>query len=363
MINKLEKRIMITGGSGFIGSALIRHLMKNPNYTLLNYDKLTYSSNNISLSQFEGNKKYHFICGDILNSSLFSEALENFKPNVIMNLAAETHVDRSIEDPSIFVQSNIVGTSIILERSLDYWNKLLYSEKESFRLHHISTDEVFGSLKSNSFFNERSNYNPSSPYSASKAAADHLVRSWHKTYGLPILLTNCSNNYGPYQFPEKLIPLIIMNAVSGKELPIYGNGQQERDWLFVDDHAKALHKVVTHGKIGETYNIGGNNVKSNLEVVKAICDNLDIIYKKKLKKQNKYSDLIKFVVDRPGHDIRYAIDATKIKNELGWQPQETFETGIKKTLLWYLDNMKWCKAISSKGNYNGERLGLMKKNN
>ena len=361
MVKKSDKRIVITGGSGFIGSALIRHLMKNTNYTLLNYDKLTYSSNNISLSEFEGKKRYHFICGDILNSSLFSEALEHFKPNIIMNLAAETHVDRSIEEPSVFIKSNILGTSIILERSLNYWKKLLPAEKKIFRFHHISTDEVFGSLNFNSFFNEDSKYNPSSPYSASKAAADHLVRSWHKTYGLPILLTNCLNNYGPYQFPEKLIPLIIMNAVNGKELPIYGNGQQERDWLFVDDHAKALHKVVTHGKIGETYNIGGNNVKSNLEVVTQICNNLDEIYKNKLKKQKSYLDLIKFVVDRPGHDIRYAIDANKIKNDLGWQPQETFETGIKKTLLWYLDNMQWCKAITSKGNYNGERLGLIKK--
>ena len=252
--------------------------MKNTNYTLLNYDKLTYSSNNVSLSEFEGNKRYHFICGDILNSTLFSEALENFKPNIIMNLAAETHVDRSIEEPSIFVQSNILGTSIILERCLVYWDKLLPAEKDNFRFHHISTDEVFGSLNFNSFFNEDSKYNPSSPYSASKAAADHLVRSWYKTYGLPILLTNCSNNYGPYQFPEKLIPLIIMNAVNGKELPIYGNGQQERDWLFVEDHARALHKVVNHGGIGETYNIGGNNVKSNLEVVTEICNNLDKIY-------------------------------------------------------------------------------------
>ena len=361
MTLKLEKKIMITGGSGFIGSNLIRYLIKNTNHVLLNYDKLSYSSNNVSLSEFEGNKKYHFICGDILNSSLFSEALENFKPNIIMNLAAETHVDRSIEDPYIFVQSNIVGTSIILERSLDYWNKLSYPEKEIFRFHHISTDEVFGSLNFSSFFNENSNYNPSSPYSASKAAADHLVKAWYKTYGLPILLTNCSNNYGPFQFPEKLIPLIIMNALNEKELQIYGDGQQERDWLFVDDHAKALHQVISHGKIGETYNIGGNNVKTNLEVVSEICNNLDEIYKNKPTHINKYSDLIKFVADRPGHDMRYAIDATKIKNELNWQPQETFETGIKKTILWYLDNIEWCKVILSKGDYNGERLGLIKK--
>ena len=356
-----EKKILITGGSGFIGSALIRHLLKDTNHTILNYDKLTYSSNNVALSEQENDDKYQFICGDILNPSFFSETLNNFKPNIIMNLAAETHVDRSIENPSIFVQTNILVTSIILEKSLDFWNGLLPNEKDKFRFHHISTDEVFGSLDCNDFFNEESNYNPSSPYSASKASADHLVKAWYKTFGFPILLTNCSNNYGPYQFPEKLIPLIIMNAVNEKELQIYGNGQQERDWLFVDDHAKALHKVVSDGKIGETYNIGGNNVKTNLEVVLEICNNLDLFNKKKPKHINKYSDLIKFVTDRPGHDKSYSIDTTKIKHELNWQPLETFETGIKKTILWYLDNVQLCEELLSRGHYKGERLGLIKK--
>ena len=361
MENKFKK-ILVTGGSGFIGSALIRFFLKNTDYVILNYDKLTYSGNNLSLSKYESNINYKFLQGDILDSKKLDETLKSFKPSVVMNLAAETHVDRSIENPSIFVNTNILGTSIILEAVLNFWDNLKYEEKDSFRFHHISTDEVYGSLDNNNkYFDEYSNYDPSSPYSASKASADHLVKAWFKTYGLPILLTNCSNNYGPYQFPEKLIPLAILSAIEQKDIPIYGNGKQQRDWLYVNDHASALHKVISEGKVGETYNIGGNNVKTNLEVVCEICNNLDIIYKNRgFKKTTKFSNLIKHVCDRPGHDQRYAINNNKIKNELNWEPKENFTSGIKETVRWYLNNIEWCKEVKRRSKYDGKRLGLKK---
>ena len=359
-MNKTSKKIMITGGAGFIGSTLIKYLIKNTNYSILNFDKLTYSSSVSSLTKINNNHRYSFIQGDILNSSLVSNTIRQFEPDVIMNLAAETHVDRSIESPTAFIETNIMGTFTLLDQTLDYWYQLSNEKKNNFKFHHISTDEVFGSCDKGEMFTEETSYRPSSPYSASKASADHLVSSWHHTYGFPTILTNCSNNYGPYQFPEKLIPIIILNAINGKELPLYGDGQQVRDWLFVDDHAKALDKVITNGKIGEKYNIGGNNTKTNLEVVLQICNTLDKIYINKPNNIVNFSDLIKFVSDRPGHDKRYAIDTAKIRNELRWQPQETFETGIYKTVNWYVDNLEWCKEILLKSKYDGERLGLKK---
>jgi dTDP-glucose 4,6-dehydratase len=348
-------KILITGGAGFIGSAVIRNIINNTADTVLNLDKLTYAGNLESLSDIEGNSRYEFVQGDICDRTILDEIFSRFKPNVVMHLAAESHVDRSIDGPSDFIQTNIFGTFSILESSRSYWSSL--DDKSDFRFHHISTDEVYGSLGDLGFFTELSSYDPSSPYSASKASSDHLVRAWNRTYGLPVLITNCSNNYGPYQFPEKLIPLAILNALEGKPIPIYGNGQQVRDWLHVNDHAQALYEVVTKGRVGETYNIGGNNEKTNLNVVLKICEILDKLVPERPNNINKYSDLIDFVDDRPGHDQRYAIDASKIQSTLGFSPAETFESGLTDTINWYLNNSGWSLNVLD-GSYRRERLGL-----
>ena len=339
-------KILVTGGAGFIGSAVIRHIMQNTNDQVLNIDKLTYAGNLESLKEIDQHPNYQFKQIDICDTEQITAAIEAFQPNAIMHLAAESHVDRSIDGPAAFIQTNIVGTYTLLEAVRKYWMSLEAEAQQNFRFHHISTDEVYGDLEGTTdLFTETTSYAPSSPYSASKASSDHLVRAWHRTYCLPVIVTNCSNNYGPYHFPEKLIPLVILNALDAKPLPVYGNGQQIRDWLFVEDHARALYKVVTEGVVGETYNIGGHNEKQNIEVVKTICKILD-----ELKPQangQAYASLITFVKDRPGHDLRYAIDATKIQNELGWTPTETFETGIRKTVEWYLNNQEWVAHIQS----------------
>lgn len=349
-------KILVTGGAGFIGSAVIRHIIQNTNNQVLNIDKLTYAGNLESLKEIDQYPNYEFKQIDICDREQITAAIDAFQPNAIMHLAAESHVDRSIDGPAAFIQTNIVGTYTLLEAARKYWMELDAEAQQNFRFHHISTDEVYGDLESTTdLFTETTSYAPSSPYSASKASSDHLVRAWHRTYGLPVIVTNCSNNYGPYHFPEKLIPLVILNALDAKPLPVYGNGQQIRDWLFVEDHARALYKVVTEGVVGETYNIGGHNEKQNIEVVKTICKILD-----ELKPQangQTYESLITFVKDRPGHDLRYAIDATKIQNELGWTPTETFETGIRKTVQWYLNNLDWCHRVQD-GSYQRERLGV-----
>lgn len=338
--------ILVTGGAGFIGSAVIRHIIQNTNNQVLNIDKLTYAGNLESLKEIDQHSNYEFKQIDICDTEQITAAIDAFQPHAIMHLAAESHVDRSIDGPAAFIQTNIVGTYTLLEAARKYWMGLDAEAQQNFRFHHISTDEVYGDLEGTTdLFTETTSYAPSSPYSASKASSDHLVRAWHRTYGLPVIVTNCSNNYGPYHFPEKLIPLVILNALDAKPLPVYGNGQQIRDWLFVEDHARALYKVVTEGVVGETYNIGGHNEKQNIEVVKTICKILD-----ELKPQangQAYVSLITFVKDRPGHDLRYAIDATKIQNELGWTPTETFETGIRKTVEWYLNNQEWVAHIQS----------------
>ena len=349
-------KVLVTGGAGFIGSAVIRHIIKNTQDEVLNIDKLTYAGNLESLKEIDQNLRYTFKQIDICDHEALSLIFDEFKPDVVMHLAAESHVDRSIDGPAAFIQTNIVGTYTLLEAARKYWMSLDVEAQQNFRFHHISTDEVYGDLEGTTdLFTETTSYAPSSPYSASKASSDHLVRAWHRTYGLPVIVTNCSNNYGPYHFPEKLIPLVILNALDAKPLPVYGNGQQIRDWLFVEDHARALYKVVTEGVVGETYNIGGHNEKQNIEVVKTICKILD-----ELKPQangQAYESLITFVKDRPGHDLRYAIDATKIQNELGWTPTETFETGIRKTVQWYLNNLDWCHRVQD-GSYQRERLGV-----
>lgn len=331
-------RILVTGGAGFIGSAVIRHIIQNTQHQVLNVDKLTYAGNLESLTSVDNNERYQFSQTDICDQVELEKIFQEFQPDAVMHLAAESHVDRSIDGPAAFIQTNIVGTYSLLEAARKYWLSLTVETKEAFRFHHISTDEVYGDLEGTTdLFIETTPYAPSSPYSASKASSDHLVRAWQRTYGLPTIVTNCSNNYGPYHFPEKLIPLVILNALDAKHLPIYGKGDQIRDWLFVEDHARALYQVVTEGVVGETYNIGGHNEKQNIEVVKTICKILD-----ELKPQStgqKYETLITFVKDRPGHDLRYAIDAAKIEKELGWTPQETFETGIRKTVEWYLNNL------------------------
>ena len=349
-------KILITGGAGFIGSAVIRHIIKHTDDEVLNIDKLTYAGNLESLKEIEDSSRYQFKRIDICDAEDLESAIESFKPNLVMHLAAESHVDRSIDGPAEFINTNIVGTYTLLEVARKYWQGLNAEEKSAFRFHHISTDEVYGDLAGTTdLFTESTPYAPSSPYSASKASSDHLVRAWHRTYDFPVLITNCSNNYGPYHFPEKLIPLVILNALDGKELPIYGKGDQIRDWLYVEDHARALYKVVTEGVVGETYNIGGHNEKQNIEVVRSICKILD-----DLKPQTdnvSYESLIAFVKDRPGHDLRYAIDASKIESELGWTPEETFETGIRKTVNWYLNNLEWCRRVQD-GSYQRERLGV-----
>ena len=346
-------KILITGGAGFIGSALIRHIIRNTSHNVINIDKLTYAGNLESLSEISESDRYKFFKVDILDIVSVSRILDEEKPDAIMHLAAESHVDRSIDGPDEFIQTNIVGTYMLLDAVRKYWEK---SKNTSFKFHHISTDEVYGDLGKSGMFLETTAYAPSSPYSASKASSDHLVRAWERTYGLPTIVTNCSNNYGPHQFPEKLIPLIILNALEGKELPIYGDGSQIRDWLYVEDHAKALLKVLAEGKVGETYNIGGHNEVKNIDVVKTICSILDDLRPIKPNGITNYAQLIQFVADRPGHDIRYAIDASKIKHDLGWVPDETFETGIRNTVSWYLDNMKWCRNVLD-GSYQKQRLG------
>jgi dTDP-glucose 4,6-dehydratase len=352
-------KFLITGGAGFIGSAVIRFLIKKTKHQVLNLDKLSYAGNLESLRSVSSNLRYKFVKGDICDRKLISKIFSNFKPNVIMHLAAESHVDRSIDHPKNFIQTNIIGTSVLLEYALKYWKNL--SNGNNFRFHHISTDEVYGSLDKTGLFNEKSSYEPSSPYSASKASSDHLVRAWHRTYGLPVLITNCSNNYGPYQFPEKLIPLIILRALSNKPLPVYGTGLQIRDWLHVEDHVEALYQVIMRGKIGETYNIGGNNEKTNLDVVYNICDYLDKIRPIKSNAFESYRKLISFTEDRPGHDQRYAIDSKKIKKDLGWKSKVPFKTGLHKTIEWYIDNSKWCKNIKNNNSYH-QGLGQIKKN-
>ena len=352
-------RILVTGGAGFIGSALIRHLIQHTGHQVLNLDKLTYAGNLESLAPVDDNPRYRFVQADIADSPVVAQTLAEFQPDAIMHLAAESHVDRSIDGPAAFIQTNIVGTYSLLESTRAYWLGLSAERKAAFRFHHISTDEVYGDLHGvDDLFTETTPYAPSSPYSASKAASDHLVRAWQRTYGLPVLLTNCSNNYGPYHFPEKLIPLMILNAMAGKPLPVYGNGQQVRDWLYVEDHARALLKVVSEGKVGETYNIGGHNEQKNLDVVRAICALLEELAPHKPSGVARYEDLITYVQDRPGHDLRYAIDAGKIERELGWVPQETFESGLRKTVQWYLDNLDWCRRVQD-GSYQGQRLGAL----
>ncbi len=352
----MNKTIVVTGGAGFIGSALVRFLINETEHIVVNFDKLTYAGNLESLRSIEESERYHFVKGDICDRNAVSSTFEKYQPDFIMHLAAESHVDRSIDGPGEFIQTNVLGTYELLEAARSYYATLADSKKTDFRFHHISTDEVYGDLGETGLFTEETSYEPSSPYSASKAASDHLVRAWHRTYQLPVVLTNCSNNYGPYHFPEKLIPLIILNALEGKQLPVYGDGKQVRDWLFVEDHARALYKVVSEGKLGDTYNIGGFNEKQNIEVVTTICNHLNNLIKDKPANLTDFKELITFVTDRPGHDVRYAIDATKINKELGWHPEETFESGILKTIQWYLDNQVWCKNVQN-GSYQRERLG------
>lgn len=348
-------KILITGGAGFIGSAVVRYLVNETTMEVVNVDKLTYAGNLSSLEEIEECNRYSFEKGDICDREEMRRVFSQYKPSAVMHLAAESHVDRSIDGPAEFIQTNIIGTYTMLEVAKEYWLSLDSRVKSKFRFHHISTDEVYGSLGKTGYFNEETAYKPNSPYSASKASSDHLVRAWGHTYGLPIVMSNCSNNYGPFQFPEKLIPLIIKRATAGELLPIYGRGDNVRDWLYVEDHARALSEVITIGRIGETYNIGGYNEKTNLEVVTTICDILDELVPSQ--KNGKYSSLITFVEDRPGHDRRYAIDANKINQELGWKPIETFETGLYKTVRWYLDNQEWCQQVLG-GMYQYERLGL-----
>ncbi len=331
-------KFLITGGLGFIGSNLIRFLLKDNNHEILNLDKITYASNINSNKYFSSNKLYSFKKGDISNKDLLIGLLNDFQPDFIMNLAAESHVDRSINEPDTFISTNILGTFNLLSTAKAYWETLKGEKKDKFRFHHISTDEVYGSIEDEKLFTELSPYNPSSPYAASKASSDHLVRAWYKTYEFPILISNCSNNYGPYQHPEKLIPLMILNALNNKDLPIYGDGLQVRDWLYVEDHVKALYQIILNGKVGETYNIGGNNQIKNIEIVKIICDYLDDQFEFESKISGSHKDLIKYVEDRPGHDICYGINASKIMTELNWEPEITFEIGIKKTIQWYLSN-------------------------
>ena len=349
------KAVIVTGGAGFIGSAVIRYLLANRDYVVVNFDKLTYAGNLESLASVDRHPNYRFVRGDICDHAAVNKLFDTFRPSAVMHLAAESHVDRSIDGPAEFINTNIVGTSVLLEVSRRYWKSL--DDRHCFRFHHVSTDEVYGSLDREGLFTEQSPYQPNSPYSASKAGSDHLVRAWHETFRLPVVVTNCSNNYGPYQFPEKLIPLMILNAIDGKSLPVYGKGDQIRDWLYVDDHARALCRVMEAGRIGETYNIGGHNEKRNLDVVTSICRLLDDRVGSRPGGVNCFEDLITHVDDRPGHDKRYAIDASKIEQDLGWVPEETFETGLAKTIDWYLRNRPWCDHVRD-GSYQGERLGL-----
>ena len=351
-------KIIVTGGAGFIGSAVIRQYIQETNHEIINLDALTYAGNLESLAEVDQSPRYRFEHVNICDIDEIRRVFNDHQPDAIMHLAAESHVDRSIDGPAAFIQTNIVGTYILLDVAKTYWEQLDADKKSAFRFHHVSTDEVYGDLEADGFFTEETSYEPSSPYSASKASSDHLVRAWHRTYGFPIVITNCSNNYGGYQFPEKLIPLVTLNALEGKPLPIYGKGNQIRDWLHVDDHARALRLVLETGKNGETYNIGGHNEKTNLEVVKTICSLLDKLVPES--PHIPHESLITYVTDRPGHDLRYAIDADKIAAELGWTPVETFESGIEKTIHWYLENPEWCQHVQD-GSYQRERLGAGEK--
>jgi dTDP-glucose 4,6-dehydratase len=349
------KKILVTGGAGFIGSAVVRHLVGSTDATVINVDKLTYASNLDSLSSVDDSPRYYFERVDICDVAAIKNIFARYRPDAIMHLAAESHVDRSIDGPRSFIATNIVGTFTLLEATREYLAQCDPSGGGKFRFHHISTDEVYGSLGATSLFTEETPYQPNSPYSASKASSDHLVRAWHHTFGIPVVITNCSNNYGPYQFPEKLIPVLIRNALAGKTLPIYGKGENVRDWLYVDDHAAALVEVLTRGEVGETYNIGGLNERTNLEVVHTVCALLDELAPDS--RNCPHAELIEFVTDRPGHDMRYAIDATKIRQNLGWKPRETFDSGMRKTVEWYLTNQDWCDRATA-GVYEGQRLGL-----
>jgi dTDP-glucose 4,6-dehydratase len=351
-----KRRILVTGGAGFIGSAVARRIIRDTEHELLVFDKLTYAGNLASLAPVAASARYRFVRGDVCDAAAVREALEGFRPDWVMHLAAESHVDRSIDGPGEFIQTNIVGTYVMLQEALRRWRSLKGEAAAAFRFHHISTDEVFGALGETGLFREDTAYAPNSPYSASKAASDHLVRAWIHTYGLPAVATNCSNNYGPYHFPEKLIPLMILNALEGKKLPVYGRGENVRDWLYVEDHAEALLTVAERGRVGETYNIGGVNERRNIDVVHAICDLMDELAPDSSLGPRR--GLIAYVEDRPGHDLRYAIDCSKIAAELGWRPRETFETGLRKTAQWYLDNREWWSNIRS-GRYRGERLGTL----
>lgn len=351
-------KILVTGGAGFIGSAVVRHIIENTSDEVRVIDCLTYAGNLESLAPVAGNERYSFSQTDITDAKSVAEQFSDFRPDIVMHLAAESHVDRSIDGPAAFIQTNLIGTFTLLEAARQYWSALDTAQKQAFRFHHISTDEVYGDLHgTDDLFTEETPYAPSSPYSASKAGSDHLVRAWNRTYGLPVVVTNCSNNYGPYHFPEKLIPLTILNALAGKPLPVHGNGEQIRDWLYVEDHARALYKVATEGRSGETYNIGGHNERKNIDVVRTICAILDKVVEHKPGNISQFADLITFVKDRPGHDLRYAIDAAKIQRDLGWVPEETFESGIEKTVHWYLNNTTWWQRLLD-GSYAGERLGL-----
>ena len=351
-----DMKILVTGGAGFIGSAIVRHIINNTKDCVVNVDKLTYAGNLDSLIPVKDSDRYSFEKVDICDRLEVERVFQQHKPDTVMHLAAESHVDRSIEGPSDFIHTNIVGTYTLLESARSYWSNLAPQKKKTFMFHHISTDEVYGDLeKATDLFSETTPYAPSSPYSASKASSDHLVRAWRRTYGLPTIITNCSNNYGPYHFPEKLIPLTIINALKGLPLPIYGDGKQVRDWLYVDDHARALYKVLCNGSVGETYNIGGNNEKTNIEVVQGICSILEELAPNKPQGLNHYSDLITFVKDRPGHDVRYAIDTSKIKRELGWEPKESFDSGLKKVVMWYLENQSWWQRVLD-GSYCSDRV-------
>lgn len=353
-------KILVTGGAGFIGSAVVRHIVENTQDEVRVVDCLTYAGNLESLAPVANNERYSFSRTDITDAKGVAEQFNDFQPDIVMHLAAESHVDRSIDGPATFIQTNVMGTFTLLEAARHYYSSISESKKSRFRFHHISTDEVYGDLAgTDDLFTEETPYAPSSPYSASKAGSDHLVYAWNRTYNLPVVVTNCSNNYGPYHFPEKLIPLIILNALAGKPLPVYGNGEQIRDWLYVEDHARALYKVATEGRNGETYNIGGHNERKNIDVVRTICAILDRVVEHKPEHINQFADLITFVTDRPGHDLRYAIDATKIQRDLGWEPLETFESGIEKTVNWYLNNKSWWQRVQD-GSYAGERLGLNK---
>ncbi len=347
-------RVMVTGGAGFIGSALVRYLVSEIGADVLNIDKLTYAGNLASLQSVQGAANYRFLRADICDRSKLRQAFDDFKPEIVMHLAAESHVDRSISGAGDFIQTNVVGTFSLLDEAKHYWEKLESTAKSQFRFLHVSTDEVYGSLGPEGLFDEETRYDPSSPYSASKAASDHLAIAWQRTFGLPVVISNCSNNYGPYHFPEKLIPLMILNALEGKELPIYGSGLNIRDWLYVEDHVRGLFTVASRGRVGEKYNIGGRNERTNLEVVTRICKILDDV----APRENPHSDLIRHVADRPGHDARYAIDATKLEEELGWRAQESFETGVEKTVRWFVDNEAWWSPLR-KQVYSGERLGIL----